>query len=131
MRGEPNPGLSIMDALRLYEQRGFTGQFGVREGGAVKCFSCGSTAEPETFEMQSMRRVEGASDPSDMALVAALECPECGARGTLTISYGPAAAAEDNEAIRRMGDVREAIRAGEWERPGVRGETGTNPSELR
>lgn len=103
-----------MEALRVYEQRGYSSQFGAREGGDIKCFQCGTLSDPDTFEMHSMRRIEGVSDPADESLVAALVCPNCSAHGTLTVSYGPMASPEDNEALRRMKDAREALRAGEW-----------------
>ena len=103
-----------MDALALYEERGYDTQFGTRQGGQVKCFTCGTLSASSDFEMHSMRRVEGVSDPADEALIAALVCPSCDAHGTLTMMYGPMAPPEDNEALRLMKDAREAIRNGTW-----------------
>lgn len=118
-RGGVTGGLTITEALHLYEERGYTGQFGAREGGAIKCFGCGALNEPSSVPMDSMRRIEGVSDPDDMSMVAAVQCPSCGARGTLTVMYGPMAPPEDNEALRRLTDAREALRtSGTWDRDG-------------
>ena len=101
----------------MYEERGYKGQFGAREGGAIKCFGCGTSNDASSVIMDSMRRIEGASDPDDMSMIAAVQCPQCGERGTLTVMYGPMASPEDNEALRRLGDAREAMRtSGTWDR---------------
>lgn len=54
------------------------------------------------FHHRGQRRTEGASDPADMALVVALECPTCGAKGVLALKYGPGAAAEEAELLRQL-----------------------------
>lgn len=116
-RGGETGGLTLMDAIRLYEERGYGAQFGTRAGGEVKCFTCGNASHPDDLEMRSMRRVEGVSDPADEALVAAVVCPRCDAHGVLTMMYGPMAPPEDNEALRHMRDAREALRQGVWNAP--------------
>lgn len=108
-RGGVTGGLTILEALREYEDRGYTAQFAPREGGAIKCFSCGGRQEPEQVKMDSLRRIEGVSDPADMALVGALRCPSCGAKGTTTFKYGPDAPAADAEAMRLIEDVRRCM----------------------
>lgn len=104
--GGETGGLSINDALREYESRGYSGQFAAREGGLVECLSCSHQMTPEVVPLESMRRVEGASDPADMCVISALECPECHAMGTATFCYGPGATAEDAEVLRRLEDLR-------------------------
>ena len=42
-----------------------------------------------------LRRLEGASDPDDMLVLAAVVCPQCSTRGFLVLNYGPSASAED------------------------------------
>jgi hypothetical protein len=37
-----------------------------------------------------------------MALVVALECPECSTRGTLTLKYGPNATPDEAEVLRQL-----------------------------
>lgn len=107
-----------MDALRVYEERGYTTQFGTREGGQIKCFTCGRLSDPNSFKMDSMRRIEGVSDPADEALVAALSCPECNAHGTCVMMYGTMAPPEDNLALRKIDDARVALQQGTWHREG-------------
>lgn len=40
------------------------------------------------------------SDPDDMLMIVAVTCPVCGARGTLTLGYGPIASIEDTDVLR-------------------------------
>ncbi len=105
-RGGETGGLTILEVLRDFEERGYQGQFAAREGGVMKCFSCGARNEPAAVKMDSLRRVEGVSDPADMALIGALTCPKCGARGTATFKYGPDAPPGDADALRLIEDVR-------------------------
>lgn len=111
-RGGETGGLTILEVLRDYEERGYRGQFAAREGGVMKCFSCGARNEPTQVRMDSLRRVEGASDPADMALIGALRCPHCGAKGTATFKYGPDATPADADAMRLIEDVRACLQPG-------------------
>ena len=105
-RGGETGGLTIIEALALYERKGFTGQFAAREGGCIKCFTCGSCLSARDVSLHQESRVEGVSDPDDMAVVAALTCGSCGARGTATFGFGPQATPEDAEALRLLHDDR-------------------------
>jgi hypothetical protein len=105
-RGGETGGLTILEVLRDYEERGYQGQFAAREGGVMKCFSCGARNEPTQVRMDSLRRVEGASDPADMVLIGALRCPGCGAKGTATFKYGSDTTPADSDAMRLIEDVR-------------------------
>lgn len=108
-RGGETGGLTILEVLRDYEERGYQGQFVAREGGVMKCFSCGARNEPTHVRMDSLRRVEGVSDPADMALIGALRCPSCGAKGTATFKFGPDATPADADAMRLIEDVRSCL----------------------
>ena len=46
-----------------------------------------------------MTRLEGESDPADMAMVVKLACPACGTAGTLILNYGPDASAEEADVL--------------------------------
>lgn len=105
-RGGVTGGLTISEVLSEYEARGFTSQFAARPGGMVECVQCGHHVVPDDVVLRSMRRIEGVSDPADMALVGALECPNCHAQGTATIAFGPHAPREDAELLRRIEDIR-------------------------
>lgn len=88
---------SLVDVLTAYEERGFRGQFRARAGGVVECDACASECDAGDLEVDDYTRLEGASDPADMMLVAAARCPTCGDEGTLVLTYGPMAPPEDSE----------------------------------
>lgn len=79
---------TMQAAITRLEGDGFVGAFHAREGQLV-CPKCGDLHPPDTLVIHEIVRFEGASDPDDEAAVFALECPECGARGTWTVAYGP------------------------------------------
>ena len=51
-----------------------------------------------------LRRLEGASDPDDMLAVVAVECANCGLRGSLVLNYGPTATEDDCRRARSGSD---------------------------
>jgi hypothetical protein len=95
-------------ATARYERKGFTGQFGALPGGRVQCFTCQHASEAGDVAMLALHRLEGASDPGEEMAVAAVECPVCDARGTLTLVYGPMAPPEDSMVLARLADERGA-----------------------
>ena len=100
--------MTIADALREFEDRGYIGQFSIRKGGSVECANCGTAHRAGEVSLEGMRRIEGVSDPADMVFIGALRCPECDAIGTATINYGPLASAADAEVLRALDDHRAA-----------------------
>jgi hypothetical protein len=86
----------------MYEGEGFTSQLGTRPGGRIVCFSCQFEAPAEEFELVSLSRTEGASDPDDMLAVAALRCPKCQCQGTLVLNYGPEATEDDVDVLQHL-----------------------------
>lgn len=107
-QGGVHGGMTIADALREFEARGYVGQFLVRDGALVECRQCGTVHRPPDVRLEGMRRIEGVSDPADMVFVGALVCPECGERGTATLQYGPMASPEDSEVLRELDNQRTA-----------------------
>jgi hypothetical protein len=99
---------SLSEILAMYEAEGFTAQFGARAGGRIICFSCHHEAPAEEFELVSLSRTEGASDPDDMLAIAALRCPKCECEGTLIMNYGPEATEEDVAVLQRLEAVDKA-----------------------
>jgi len=82
--------VSLGEVIADYEAEGFVGQFIPADcDGNVRCLTCNRTTHADDVIAHHLRRVEGASDPADMAAVAALECPHCHTRGTITLKYGP------------------------------------------
>jgi hypothetical protein len=100
-------GLTLAEALARFEAAGYTAQFGVVEGGLVRCYSCHTDCDPATMELNEILRVEGASDPDDEVAVVALTCPSCGCKGTLVLKYGAEATPEESEVLRALEDRRE------------------------
>lgn len=102
----PNDNTSMLEVLRDYEAAGYSGQFSVVDDALVLCHTCRSRSEPESMAVVSMRRLEGASDPADMMILAVVTCPICATGGVLTLNYGPEASAEQAEVQAALNDRR-------------------------
>ena len=97
-RVEEHHEISVMEVLAHYAAAGFDGDAFVTAGGRMKCGSCDSLIAPTQVDIHSIRRLEGASDPSDMVGVIAMICPVCKSRLTAVLKYGPEAS-EDETAV--------------------------------
>jgi hypothetical protein len=91
--------------LKELAEQGFTGSFRVRPGARVVCDRCHHAHAAEDLEIVDFRRLEGQSDPADMAAVIALRCRGCGQRGTLVLTYGPQASPEDADVLIALDDT--------------------------
>ncbi|MBW3536624.1 MAG: hypothetical protein KY395_02485 [Actinobacteria bacterium] len=96
-------GSTMLDMVSKLEESGYTGQFAVSQEGQLRCLTCDTNVDPELIEPDSFLRVEGASDPDDMAAVAAITCPNCNAKGTVVLKYGPEASPEDAHVLSALG----------------------------
>jgi hypothetical protein len=101
-RGRPQ---TLKGVLTEFEADGYTGQFGARPGGMIRCFACRAESTPSATAPTRLRRLEGASDPDDMLAIVAVRCPRCAAAGTLVLAYGPEAPLEDSEVLAALPDV--------------------------
>jgi hypothetical protein len=97
---------TITEILARYERDGYTGQFRVLEGGRLQCLTCRREIDAGEAELERLQRVEGATDPADMAAVAGLRCPHCATRGTVVLGYGPEATLDDSEVLLAFDDER-------------------------
>jgi hypothetical protein len=95
--------VAILDALR---REGFEGDMFVTDDGELRCGRCRHTAPPSAMDVHAIRRVEGASDPADMAAVLALVCSSCGSRGTAVVRFGPEAGPGDAAVLLGVEDHR-------------------------
>jgi len=95
----PSDRTTLVAVIDGYEADGYTSEFGAAEDGLVRCFSCREDTPAGQVTVVSLRRIEGASDPDDMAAVVAVVCPKCDARGTLVLKYGPDASVEETEVL--------------------------------
>jgi len=93
---------SLIELISHYEQKGYRDEMVLTDRAEVACRSCGVSQRAARYRLHGQRRTEGASDPSGMALVVALECPGCGAKGILTLKYGPDASPEESEVMRQL-----------------------------
>jgi hypothetical protein len=111
-RPDPTPvaqdAQTLTDAVAALEAKGYTGQFRVLELARVQCLTCRREFAGTGAAIESLRRLEGASDPDDMLAVVALACPECGALGSLVLGYGPDASLEDSQLLLELQDERGA-----------------------
>lgn len=109
--GDPAPGLpdrapdSVADALTLLATNGYRGEFFSRDG-HVHCRVCGEGWAPIVGVVDRIYRFEGPSDPDEEAMVIALHCAACGAKGVLVSGYGPSADPDDIDVILALTDGR-------------------------
>jgi DNA-directed RNA polymerase subunit RPC12/RpoP len=109
--GAPSDNTTMTEIIRDYELAGFDapmslGADGRGLDGIVRCGTCGAEIPPSEMVLHSLRRVEGASDPADMAAVAAVACPTCGARGVVVARFGPEATPDDQAFLLGVRDGR-------------------------
>ena len=103
----PSDNTTLTEVVDGYREAGFAGDFGAEEGASIRCGACGAVIDARRFAMHSIRRLEGASDPADMVVVAATTCPVCGSQGTIVLGYGPMASATDADVLMAMQDRRD------------------------
>jgi hypothetical protein len=97
---------TLSEVLAELAAEGFPEDVLVREDGQLCCRGCGHCVAAEDMQLRALRRIEGASDPADMAAVLGLECPACGARGAAIVRYGPEAGPGDEVVLRHIDDKR-------------------------
>jgi len=99
---QPSDNTTLVEVIAGYRQAGFVTEFWVESDSKVRCDECQSVLDSNRLPIRSMRRLEGASDPADMAVVIATSCPVCGADGTMVLGYGPMASGEDADVMHRI-----------------------------
>lgn len=98
-------GTTLVEIIRRFEERGYGAQMAAEPGCLIRCFTCRADSPAATVHLDALRRTEGASDPADMVAVAAIRCPNCNARGTVALKYGPGASAEEAEVLQAFDGV--------------------------
>lgn len=104
---QPSDNTTLVEVLDGYKTAGFVTDFWAEESASVRCGECQSVLPATKLAIHSMRRLEGASDPADMATVVATSCPVCGAEGTMVLTYGPAASEVDSGVFSALADRRD------------------------
>ena len=79
---------SLAAVLHDFDDAGFSAILMATDDG-VLCAACRSIVEPGDLLVQRLRRLEGASEPSDMLAVVGATCPGCHLDGTLLLGFGP------------------------------------------
>jgi uncharacterized membrane protein len=98
---------TLLEVLGELAAAGYDRDMFVREeDGWVCCGVCRSCQAPDQLLLDGLRRLEGASDPADMAAVLAVTCAQCHARGTAVVRFGPEATAGEAILLRSIDDVR-------------------------
>ena len=103
---DPSDETTLISVLDGFHAAGYTADFLIGDGGTIRCRSCGVETPAEDAAVEDIRRLEGASDPADMAAVLALVCPACSARGTVVVRYGPEAGPDDMAVLLAVEDRR-------------------------
>jgi len=106
LEGVARDARTLADVVGGWTRAGFVGSFQTMAGARVRCLDCRSVLAASATAPIAMRRLEGASDPADMLVVAALACPVCAAHGTLVLTFGPEAPRFDDADVLR--DLPEA-----------------------
>jgi hypothetical protein len=82
---------TVLDAVRLLEQEGYTANTVVLPDGKIRCGACERTHTVAGALVERVYRFEGTSDPDDEAIVLGVQCPGCGEQGVIVSAFGPAA----------------------------------------
>jgi hypothetical protein len=98
--------LTLSELVSRYEAQGYVMSFSVEPGGKVRCGACRTVSDAEEVHVDALSRVEGPSDPADMAMVAIVRCPWCTVAGTLVVGYGATASPDDADVAALLVDER-------------------------
>ena len=98
---------TLAEVIEMFEGFGYTASVKTEPDGDLTCLGCRVASPAHKFRVDGLRRLEGASDPDDLLVVAALECPNCGARASLILGYGPNASSEDTKVLQDLDRVDE------------------------
>jgi hypothetical protein len=104
---EPSDYTTLVEVLDAYRRDGWDGDVTVTEDGRLRCGACRHEVDPAEVILDSLRRLEGASDPDDMLAVLAVTCPGCGAKGTAVVHFGPGATEAESAVLLALEDRRD------------------------
>jgi len=104
--GVPSDNTTLVAVLECFVNDGFTQDMFVTDEAMVRCGACHQDIAPADLVLDRLRRIEGASDPADMAAVLGVSCSHCGARGTAVVRFGPEAGPQDDAVLLAIDDQR-------------------------
>ena len=65
----PTDNTTLVEVIEGYRKSGFDSDFSTLEGAQIRCDSCGEETNAAKFVIESLRRLEGASDPDESHLI--------------------------------------------------------------
>ena len=77
---------TLVEALEELKKKGYTHSFKIERGKAI-CIETNEEIYPKNMMIVEYHRFEGETDPSDMAVVFAIECSN-GTNGCIVDAYG-------------------------------------------
>jgi len=92
---------TIEEVLVEFDALGYATQLVALEGGRIRAAGATKDVDAADAHVVACRRLEGASDPADEVLVAALDLPD-GSKGTLVLGYGFNAGPADSDVLLRL-----------------------------
>ena len=90
---------ALLDVTDQMAAAGGDGQFQTLEGAQIRCLTCRERFGADTQHADDVARLEGASDPADMAMLVPVVEQFGHTTGTLVVRYGPEASAEEAELL--------------------------------
>lgn len=90
---------SMFEILQVFQADGYGGDLFAEEGGGVRCGTCNEVTPAGDLDVHELRRMEGASDPADMAAIVATTCPRCATDAVMVVMYGPEASGADTDVL--------------------------------
>ena len=100
--GVPSDNVTIHELIASLDEAGYDGQFTPIDSNHLQCSRCENTVRATDLDVTLARRVEGASDPDDMATLFAARCPACQGGGTVMVGYGVNASELDGDISRQL-----------------------------
>ncbi len=91
---------TLTEAIADLKSRGFDRDFNLRES-YIECTTSGLQFSPEQFEIVETHRFEGETNPSDEAVIYAIES-KTGIKGTLVNAFGPYADSASDKLIAKL-----------------------------
>jgi hypothetical protein len=99
----PSDNTTLTSILAGLAAEGYDHDFSVvADVASMRCDACDTVSPAESFAVDAIRRLEGASEPDEMLSVVIGRCPACQARGVAVLGYGPAASADDAAVATRL-----------------------------
>lgn len=87
---------NLFDIVEGYRRRGLATPFAVRSAGHVLCGACRRENPAGLVRLLALDRPAHEVAPGERLAVAALQCASCQVKGTLPLTYGPCALAEED-----------------------------------